>query len=49
MDAKQLEPGDWKCCDFCMESFHSAELTNTGNDDNLNLCTRCLEEYDLPT
>ena len=46
-DKKPLEPGDLKCCDTCLESFHSAELTSTGGSDNLNLCTRCLEEYEL--
>jgi hypothetical protein len=46
-EKKPLPPGDWKCCDICMESFHSAELTSTGGSDDLVLCIRCLEVYEL--
>lgn len=38
---------DYKCCDICMESFGTHEMTYTANEDGLWLCTRCFEEYEL--
>ena len=43
----KLEGCDFECCDICMESFGSHELTRTKED--LLLCTTCLEEYELST
>jgi hypothetical protein len=45
--SKPLEAGDYKCCDGCLESFSSDQLEETGGEDNLILCSRCLEEYEL--
>jgi hypothetical protein len=45
--SEPLEAGDYKCCDGCLESFSSDQLTHTANDDDLILCARCLEEYEL--
>jgi hypothetical protein len=43
------EGPDFKCCDGCLESFSTDLLTWTGNEDDLLLCSRCIEEYQLST
>lgn len=48
-ETRQLGRGDYKCCDACLESFPSHDLSETPDEPPLHLCTVCLHDYELST